>query len=127
MSVLLWGRSNESLADNIRESLRGAHRHNDLMVEDSLAVLRRRLLANRLDIEAVVLSPGSAEDLEALVELRALLWGLRLILLLPDNGAESSALAHKLTPRFAAPANSDPGDLAEVLVNLLYHDTAGKR
>ena len=127
MSVLLWGRHNETLIESIRESLRGAQCDNSLMVEDSVAVLRRRLLANRLDIEAVVLSPESAEDLEALVELRALLWGLRLILVLPDNGADSAALAHKLTPRFAAPADSEPGDVAEVLVNLLHHDTAGKR
>lgn len=122
MSVLLWGRKNETLVENIQQSLRGAHCHNHLMAENSLAMLRRRLLANRLDIEAVVLSPESAEDLEELVELRALLWGLRLILVLPDNGAESAALAHQLTPRFAAPADSNPEDLAAVLMNLLHKE-----
>jgi len=126
MSLLLWGRETNGLRDRLQESLRTIQCSTELMTDMSIHGLRRRLLDCRPEIEALVLCPQSTQELMALIELRPLLAGLRLIVLLPDD-AETIALAHRLRPRYVAAADSAACDLAAVLLNLLRHDADARR
>lgn len=124
MSVLIWGQETNGLSDKLQASLRDAQYHGDLIADSSIHGLRCRLLDHRPEIEAIILCPQSTQELMALIDLRPLMTGLRIIMLLPEDVCDTAALAHRLAPRYAASANSDPGDVAAVLLNLIRPEKA---
>ncbi|MFP4503004.1 MAG: hypothetical protein ACLFTT_18575 [Candidatus Hydrogenedentota bacterium] len=127
MSVLLWGRESKTLKKRFQRALSPVHAQKLRVIESTLETLRLKVLAERPHIEVLVLAPRSVQELEALAGLRPLLAGLRLILVLPEDGNScNTVLAHQLTPRYAAPPGSDPDYLTAVLANLLQQ-AAGKQ
>lgn len=127
MSVLIWGQETNGLIDTLQASLRDAQYHGDLITDSSIHGLRCRLLDHRPEIEALVLCPRSTQELMALIDLRPLMTGLRIIMLLPEDVCDTAVLAHRLVPRYAASARSDPGDVAAVLLNLICPESVKER
>jgi hypothetical protein len=124
MSVVIWGQETNGLIDTLQASLRDAQYQGDLIADSSIHGLRCRLLDHRPEIEVLVLSPRDTQELMALIDLRPLMTGLRIIMLLPEDVCDTAALAHRLVPRYAASAKSDPGDVAAVLLNLIRPEKA---
>lgn len=127
MSVVIWGSETSSLKKHLEHSLEQAGCGSELIVETTMDALRSRLLNHRPEIEALILSPRTAQELTALIELRPLLAGLRVLVLLPENTCDTVTLAHLLMPRYAAPASGDPNDLAAVLLNMLRHEASARQ
>ncbi|MEW6489207.1 MAG: hypothetical protein AB1578_14965, partial [Thermodesulfobacteriota bacterium] len=67
----------------------------------------------------VVLVPGDRADLEELVRGRADLEDRRLLLVLPDDDAETVALGHLLRPRAVCFAWSPAAELRSILARML--------
>jgi hypothetical protein len=119
MSIVIWGRETNGLSEKLEAFLREAHYPGSLIADSSIQGLRDFLLDHRPEIEAIILCPQSTRELMALIELRPLLTGLRIMMLLPDDVCNTAALAHRLAPRYAASAKSNPDDMAAVLLNLI--------
>ena len=65
----------------------------------------------------IVLEPN-LDDLQALVAMMDLLLGLRILLVLPDEGAETVALAHRLRPAFISYVDDGISEIVAVLKRL---------
>lgn len=61
----------------------------------------------------------SREELLGLIAMRKLLGDLPLVLIIPDQLAETIALAHRLRPRFVAARGQDLAEVALVLEKML--------
>ncbi len=123
MSVLVWGHESKTLKKRFQSALSPVQAQKLRVIEYTLETLRLKVLAERPHIEVLVLAPRSVQELEALAGLRPLLAGLRLILVLPEDGnGRKTVLAHQLTPRYVAPPGSDPDYLTAVLANLLQQE-----
>lgn len=127
MSVVLWGSDTSHLKKHLEHALEQAGCGRELIVETTMDALRARLVSHRPEIEALILCPRSAQEMTAMIELRPLLAGLRVLVLLPENTCDNVTLAHLLAPRYAAPANGDPNDLAAVLLNMLRHEASARQ
>ncbi len=62
-----------------------------------------------------VLAPGSRQDLQEILSRIDLLRDLRIIVIVPDHEAETTAIAHQLRPRYLTYLNGDFSVLAAVL------------
>ena len=66
-----------------------------------------------------MLHTANRDELEAMIACRELLNDFRIILALPDNGEDMTALAHVLKPRFLIFSSDDLTDASVVLGKML--------
>ena len=84
---------------------------------ESLAQRIRRPLPNRFNI--VILLAASREDLADILSIRYLFHDVSIILVLPDQEAETIAKGHTLRPRFLTYTDSDFEEVAAVLNKMI--------
>ncbi len=86
-----------------------------LKIRRDVEGLRRRLLPGRRGLRAVVILAVTKQDLLAVMPLRDLLLGFRVIIVLPDSDDVTLAMGWGIWPRFVSYADSDFHDVAGVL------------
>lgn len=94
----------------------------------NLDSLRRRLLPGGSNAPTLVILAATKQDLLAVVPLREMLLGLRLIMVLPDSDDLTLAMGWAMWPRFVSYADGDFQDVAGVLskiVGTATHQTRG--
>ena len=69
-----------------------------------------------------VLSAPNRDELQKMQQFRKLLTEIYVILVLPDRGKGTIALAHRLLPRFLSQKDSDFADL-KVVLNRMYDNS----
>ncbi|HOW86388.1 MAG TPA: hypothetical protein P5119_11020 [Candidatus Aminicenantes bacterium] len=89
-----------------------------LEVFSSLAGFEARLRGPKGNRSLVVVWDPTVGDLAALAGLNDRLAGLRILLVLPDDGAETVALAHKLRPAYISYAGDGIAEIMAVLGRL---------
>jgi hypothetical protein len=76
------------------------------------------------DSTVAVIIAADKDDLGDLSSLRQLLWGTRMILVLPDATDETVALGHSLRPRFISSRDDGLEYVAAVLSKMLYNGSS---
>lgn len=71
------------------------------------------------NLRIAVLQVKSKEELFEIFSIKSLLFGLRIILILPDRDKDTVSDGHKLFPRFVSYSDSDSNEVADVLKNML--------
>ena len=69
-----------------------------------------------------VLSASNREDLQQMQQLRGLLTGIYVVLVIPDRKKSTIELAHLLLPRFLSKKESDFADL-KIVLNKMYRNS----
>jgi len=90
--------------------------------------LRRRLLPGRSNGLTLVILAATKQDLLAVVPLREMLLGFRVIMVLPDSDDLTLAMGWGMWPRFVSYADGNFEDVAGVLnkiVGTAIHQTRG--
>ncbi|HME46394.1 MAG TPA: hypothetical protein VKF36_25145 [Syntrophorhabdales bacterium] len=90
--------------------------------------LRRRLLPGGSSAPTLVILAATKQDLLAVVPLREMLLGFRVIMVLPDSDDLTLAMGWGMWPRFVSYADGDFQDVAGVLskiVGTATHQTKG--
>jgi hypothetical protein len=93
-------------------------KHEGVVYKD-LAELRRDLCRPGKRLRLIVLYAADRSDLESILLLNDLLCDIRIVLILPDLDEATVSLAHKLHPRFLAPADTNETELRLILGNML--------
>jgi hypothetical protein len=70
----------------------------------------------------IILQAGNMKSLQKIAALKELLFGHRVILILPDREQETIALGHSLRPRFITYQDSDFLEMASVLYKMLQRE-----
>ncbi len=86
--------------------------------------LASRLKQPVLGLRVAILFAMSSGELDALIEIRDLLEGVKVVLILPDTEPDTVARAHRLHPRFISDRQSDFVDVAAVVNRIFHHQPA---
>jgi len=90
-----------------------------LEIHRTIDSLSRRLRQPIEGQTVAVLFAASKEDLSNIVSIKDLLLTIRIILILPDREENTIAAGHCLRPRFLTYADSDFGEVADVLNKMI--------
>jgi hypothetical protein len=90
----------------------------EVCVYRDISELRRELHRPGKQLKLIVLYAADRNDLESILLLNDLLRDIRIVLILPDLDEATVSLAHRLHPRFLAPADTDKAELRTILGNL---------
>ncbi len=71
------------------------------------------------DLRIAIIQVKSKEELLEIDAIKFLLFGLRIILILPDRDKDTVSTGHKLFPRFVSYIDSDSNEVGDVLKNML--------
>ncbi len=121
MNILYWGESSEAFKASLESTWEDAAARVNVRQEASLAGLRTTLATQRAELSLVVLAPPSSAELAEAVTLNPLLSGIPVIVLLQTDDPETSALAHRLHPRFASVLEDDLDNVAVIATNILKY------
>ena len=102
----LWGVVCESVPTGMAEKY------------SSLEEFKNRLLLYKNNIEIVLLTARTKEELKQFIGLREFLADIRVILILPDRDHDTLSNAHALYPRFITYIDGDYSDLKAVLTKM---------
>jgi len=83
--------------------------------------LERKLRQPAHGLSIAVLLAASRQDLLELHAIKDLLDDIRIILILPDGESETTALGHKLSPRFISYINGNFDDVGAVLRKMVAY------
>ena len=81
--------------------------------------LRRKLLSGGIRTLAAVILATTKGDLLSVLTLRELLLDFRLVMILPDAGEMTKAMAWRMWPRFVSYADGDFRDVAGVVQKII--------
>jgi hypothetical protein len=90
----------------------------EVCVYRDISELRRELYRPGKQLKLIVLYAADRSDLESIPLLNDLLRDIRIVLILPDLDKATVSLAHRLHPRFLAPADTDKAEMPTILGNL---------
>lgn len=119
MNLLFYANGRNGAGERLRELIEAQIPKRRIKIYRTLKGLSHRLRRPRYDVAITVLFAGSRKELQDLFSIRALLWNLRIILILPDGEADTIAKGHKLFPRFLSYADGNFMDVAAVLKKML--------
>ncbi len=93
----------------------------------NLEAFSERLRMPSYQSTVAVIVAADRRDLEDISTLGQLLWGTRVILVLPDGDDSTIALAHSLRPRLVSKPGNDLGDVIAVLRKMIEdHNSKSK-
>lgn len=119
MYVLFYAPSRNQAGNRLKETLDEIFPQGGVETHRLLSGLMMALRSLSADLEVVVLMPGSLLELSELYPVFDELLDVRLVLVLPDEKAETIAMAHRLRPRFITYADGDYAALRQVLQKIL--------
>ena len=118
VNIVLYARDSDILANMqgiIARLMPKAHTELYRTTETFAESLRKSVY----DSTVAVILAADKDDLRDLSSLQQLLWGTRMILVLPDAGDETVALGHSLRPRFISSRDDGLENVAAVLGKML--------
>lgn len=119
MSVLLYTGKPKRLAGRLRKIIEAEAPGREIHVCRDFEELSARLHQGVYDVDAAVLLLSTRGELEAMLSRKESLWGLRVILVLPNEDQDMISKAHRLSPRFIGFVDRGFTDVAAVLAKML--------
>lgn len=119
MSVLLYTGKSTRLGGRLKRVIKTKVSGKEIESYTDMEGLARRLQQRVYDIDAAVLLLSTQCELDAILSRKESLWGLRVILVLPDEERETISKAHRLSPRFIGFMDKGFTDVAAVLAKML--------
>jgi len=123
MKTILYLSSENKTADRLEKSVRSALQDGDIEFYHSLESLTQRLRQPLVGRSLLVLLADNEQQLDALVDMSALLDSFIIILVLPNSDRLTISKAHTLKPRFFAIMNEDFQDVVLVVKNIIYQNS----
>ncbi len=115
MGVLFYGAHENGIGLKLYQRLVRAVSPEAIEGFIDLDAFSKRLCLAPTCMSIVVLLAATREDLVALQSIKHLLEDTRILLVLPDEDAQTVRMAHELTPRFLTYLDGDFSDLSAVL------------
>lgn len=119
MKILYYRTERSSISERLQKSIEDATQ--DCQI--SIAISVNNLLDEIPDLAygkgIAVLLTTSRKELEHLLTIREQLRDIRIILILPDQKAQTIARGHRLYPRYVSYADCDFNDVSAVLSNMV--------
>jgi hypothetical protein len=119
MRVLFYAQSGDQAGDRLKRTLDEMLPPNIVETHRTLTGLVQRLRNNRVDLDLIILMPGSRLELSGVFKILEELGDVRLVLVLPDEEDETIAMAHRLRPRYVTYAHGEYSELSQVLQKML--------
>jgi hypothetical protein len=119
MEVLLYTPGIEESGNRLQSFLEAHVPGRKMDVYHTIEGLAERLRAPHEGEVVAILQANSQEDLSALLSIRHRLQNIKTILLAPDRGEDTIALAHQLHPRFLGYIDNDLNHVASVLEKMM--------
>lgn len=117
--ILLYATEDEGTGARVERVIEGLVSPQELEVHRTIESLILRLQRPRESLRIIALVPASQQDFLAILSLRDLLQDYRTIVCLPAESGVSMAEGLSLYPRYLAPDDFHPRDLAAVLNRML--------
>jgi len=115
MDLFIYSTASETNQKQLEDSFKAFMPKGKIEVFRSFDNFSQRLKLPAQPQSIAVLAPGSRAELQGILSRIDLLRDLRIIVIAPDHEVETTAIAHKLRPRYLTYFNGDFGDLAAVL------------
>ena len=119
MRVLLYEPTADRIAQRLQVVIESLVSKKNMEVYHTFNSLSRRLRQSTYDLTVAVLLAASKKDLLDLLSISDLIWGIRIILILPDTEKGTIAKGHTLRPRFLTHKDSDILYVTAVLGKML--------
>ena len=121
MNLVIYANAKNGAGERLRraiESMVPVEQVTTFMTIDSL---ERQLRQPAHGLTIAVLLAASRQDLVELYAIKDLLDDIRIILILPDGESETTALGHKLSPRFISYIHGNFDDVGAVLRKMVAY------
>jgi hypothetical protein len=118
MNFAAYSGANSACFGHIKAIIEDIETKHEVCVFKDLAELRRELYRPGKQLKLIILYAADRSDLENILLLHDLLRDIRIVLILPDLDVATVSLAHRLHPRFLAPADADEAELRTILGNM---------
>jgi len=119
MKILYYTSTTNGAGERLQEAIESVVQAENTEIYRNLESLIQRLRRPTQLWDVSILCTNSRADFLDLLSIRELLLNLRIILILPDDNAETITKGHTLFPRFLTYANSDFKDVAAVLKKMI--------
>ena len=121
MNLVIYANANNGIAERLRRAIEPMVPLEQVMTFTTIDGLKRKLRQPAHGLAIAVLLAASRQDLVELHAIKDLLDDIRIILILPDGENETTALGHKLSPRFISYINGSFDDVGAVLHKMVAY------
>ncbi|MDQ5987608.1 MAG: hypothetical protein CSYNP_03353 [Syntrophus sp. SKADARSKE-3] len=117
--VIFYSAKEEKAGERLLEIVKMIVHEEDTMICRDIDTLSNILHQTRTAEAIAMLYTSRNSELQNILSLHELLWNMKLILVLPDDNADTVAKGHSLHPRFLSYSDSNFDDIAAVLKRML--------
>ena len=118
MKLLFYSKKAESKNDRLRQAIESVLPIEQIEICTTFDCFFHRLHQPTYNLMAAVLAVDNQADLSNLASIRDLLGDMRILLVLPDQRADTKTIGFRLWPRFMCEAHDDYKDLIKVIGKL---------
>jgi hypothetical protein len=119
VSILFYSGRRKTVAQELKKIIELQVQSNEIEICRTIQELSLRLHQPLHNADICILLLLTEEELDGVLSLRSLLDGLRILLVLADDGKDVVSKSHKLCPRFITYVDSNLMDIATVLRKML--------
>lgn len=125
MKILFYADTGAADGDRLLQKIESQVPADVIQAYRSLDGFKQGLLRQKQKPKAVILFAADAAELKLLTSMGKLLTDVRILLVLPDRSQKTVAAGYRLWPRYISYADSDFGDVAAVVRQILTLCRAG--
>jgi hypothetical protein len=117
--VIFYSAKGEKAGERLLKIIKTVVPEEDTAICRDINALSNTLHQPRTGEAISILYTSDSSELPDILSLRELLWEMKLILVLPDNNADTVAKGHSLRPRFLSYSDGNFNDIEAVLKRMI--------
>lgn len=117
--IVLYAQKGNQRGNDLTKMITSLILKENMEIFDTISGLSSRLRKPQCESAIVILLVSDGEDLERIINIRPFLGNVRIILVLPDDHADTVRIGHSLHPRYISFKDGPLTDVVSVLAKMI--------